>query len=66
MDDSNETIDLSQRSELNNRLSRMRDAKGINVCRIVNQVSETIGISNFIPALSRVNALEDLIDWFEE
>ena len=66
MNDSDETIDLSQRNELNNGLSGVRDVNDTNVSRIVNQVSETIGISNFITTFSGGNALENLIDWFEE
>ena len=37
-----------------------------NVRRIVNQVSETLGISNFIHTFSGESGFEDIIDWFEE
>ena len=62
----NETYELPRSNNLNNEINRMSSVNDTNVSRIVNQVSETIGISNFIPTFSGENAHEDLIDWFEE
>ena len=69
MNDSNETIDLSQQSEVNigmSGVSEIREVDDDSVSRILNQVSETIGVLNFSPTFSGENVLEDLIDWFEE
>ena len=66
MNELNGVLDEPLSNNMSNELDRIGSVRDTNVSRIVNQVSETIGISNFIPTFSGENALEDLIDWFEE